>query len=465
VEKLERARLAAEDTRNDSAVAEADLVAAEARRTALVAVLTAERLEDDGARANGSISWAEAARAASNAQRSLSMADARASAVRAARDTERAERKLRALVMVATDRNEAALKDDRAKAAAVLVDSRKRLADARATLQRAEILIKTPATTQYTPRPLEFPRAKTTYRDVPPNTPYPKVSTGRRLALARWIVGRRNPLAARVAVNHVWARHFGEPLVSSMSDFGLRAPRPELAELLDWLAMELIESGWSLKHLHRLIVTSEAYRMQSSTAGRDDANMRIDPDNHFVWRMNARRMEGEVVRDSLLFLAKCLDTTMGGPDLPIDAAEAGARRSFYYRGTRDERIPLLTTFDAPNVEECYRRSETIVPQQALAITNSGMVLTRAAQIADVIDGEVTERPASHAAFVAAAFEGILGRRSTGAEQAECESGLARLAEAFRNEKSANPAGRAPESRARSALVHVLLNHNDFITIR
>ncbi len=246
-----------------------------------------------------------------------------------------------------------------------------------------------------------------------------------------------------------------------MSDFGLRAPRPELADLLDWLAVELIESGWSLKHLQRLIVTSEAYRMQSSTAGGDDANARIDPDNHDLWRMNARRMEGEVIRDSLLFLAGSLDSTLGGPDLPIDSAEAGARRSLYYRGTRDERIPLLTTFDAPNVEECYRRSETIVPQQALAMTNSGMVLTRAAEIARVMDRKDIER----SQFVAAAFERILARPPTRAERAECEAGLARLAVAFKAEATADAAGRTPETRARVALVHVLLNHNDFITIR
>ncbi len=129
---------------------------------------------------------------------------------------------------------------------------------------KAEAAAKAPLTTEYTPRPLEFPRAKTTYRDTPSNAPYKKVSTGRRLALARWIVDRRNPLTARVAVNHVWARHFGEPLVDSMYDFGLRTPRPEHHELLDWLAVEFMESGWSFKHLHRLILTSQAYRMRSA---------------------------------------------------------------------------------------------------------------------------------------------------------------------------------------------------------
>ncbi len=346
-----------------------------------------------------------------------------------------------------------------------MVEARSRQASARKEQARVEALARAPLSTSYTPRALQFPRAKTTYRDVPPNSPYAKVSTGRRLALARWIVDRRNPLAARVAVNHVWARHFGEPLVGSMSDLGLRAPRPELADLLDWLAVELIDSGWSLKHLHRLIVTSEAYRMRSSATGPDDPNIRLDPDNHYAWRMNPRRMEGEVIRDTVLFLAGRLDATMGGPEQPVEFAESGTRRSLYYRTARDERIPLLTIFDAPNVEECYRRHETVVPQQSLALMNSGMVLTAAGRIAAVIDRVVGDRPATRPAFVVAAYERILGRHPEPAEQSACEAGLTRLAATFEAEPSPNAAGRTAEARARSALVHVLLNHNDFITIR
>jgi hypothetical protein len=349
--------------------------------------------------------------------------------------------------------------------AAALVQARGRLTAARQQLARARAAAQQPPSTAYTPRPLEFPRAKTTYRDTPSNAPYARVSTGRRLALARWIVDRRNPLTARVAVNHVWARHFGEPLVSPTSDFGARTARPELIDLLDWLAVELMESGWSLKHLHRLIVTSEAYRMKSSDAGPRDPNVPIDADNRAVWRMNPQRMESEVIRDTLLFLAGRLDPTMGGPDLPIASAEAesGTRRTLYYRVARDERIPLLTMFDAPNVEECYRRSETIVPQQALAMTNSGMVLTKAGEIAAAIDREVGGGPSTRGAFVVSAFERILGRPPTGAERSECAAGLAQLAGAFAAEGAQS--GRPPEARARSALVHVLLNHNDFVTIR
>ena len=350
------------------------------------------------------------------------------------------ERDLKAVPVAVPGRDDA-FKDARTKCAATLAEATKHLEATAKEQARVEALIKAPLTTGYTPRALQFPRAKTTYRDVPPNSPYSKVSTGRRLALARWIVDRRNPLAARVAVNHVWARHFGEPLVGSMSDFGLRTPRPPLADVLDWLAVELIDSGWSLKHLHRLIVTSQAYRMRSSDSGTDDPNARRDPDNRYAWRMNSRRMEGEVIRDSVLYLSGRLDTTIGGPDQPVEFAESGTRRSLYYRTTRDERIPLLSAFDAPNVEECYRRHETVVPQQSLALMNSGMVLAGAVRIAAVIDRAVGEGPATRPAFVLAAYERILGRSPLHAEQAECEAGLARLAAAFEAEPSHDVPGR------------------------
>ena len=174
-------------------------------------------------------------------------------------------------------------------------------------------------------------------------------------------------------------------------------------------------------------------------------------------------MEGEVVRDSVLFLAGRLDPKMGGPELPVAAAEAGTRRTIYYRYASGDNIPFLTMFDAANVTECYRRHETIVPQQALALSNSGMVLDprRRHRVGDRPRGRRRARRARRA-FVDSAFERILGRVPTEAERAECAAGLARLAEAFASEgKNAAP----PEARARSALVHVLLNHNDFVSIR
>jgi hypothetical protein len=463
VERLARAREKVAIAREDLEVADAALSAEGAKRSALVAVLAAERLEDEGAKTRGLASWVAAARAASVAQRALALAEGTHALAQGRRDTARAERWLSGLVTAGTGQTEDRLQEARARAAGALVDARGRLAAARQQMGRAESLAAERLSTAYTPRALEFPRAKTTYRDTPSNAPYARTSSGRRLALARWIVDRNNPLTARVAVNHVWTRHFGEPLVGSMFDFGLRTPRPALAPLLDWLAVELMESNWSLKHLHRLIVSSRAYRMRSAGSGPDDPNAALDADNQFLWRMNARRMEGEVIRDSVLFLAGGLDSRMGGPDLPVAAGENGCRRTLYYRVARDERIPLLSMFDAPNVEECYRRHETIVPQQALALSNSSMVLGRAPEIATAIDDEVGALAAGRAAFVNSAFERVLGRSPSRDERVECEVGLARLAAALATE-CARP-DRTPEARARAAFVHVLINHNDFVTIR
>ena len=457
VEALARARSIARDATEDRAVADSAIAAVEAKRAALVATLGVEHLEDEGAKRARADSWSVAARLALSAQRQAALRDAGHSRRVARRDLERARRALDGLLAAP---NPEAVKVARAQAAASVVAARGRLAAAEPKWASAEVASQAPLTTEYAPRPFAFPRAKTTYRDTPPTTPYANVSTGRRLALARWITDRQNPLAARVAVNHVWARHFGEPLVGSTNDFGLRTARPELQPLLDWLSVEFMESGWSLKALHRLIVTSAAYRMRSTDPGRDDPNATIDPDNHLVWRLNPRRMEGEVVRDSILFLTGRLDPLMGGADLPVASAELGNRRTIYYRYASGASIPLLAAFDAPSVEECYRRYETVVPQQALALSNSGMVISRAGEIAEVIDREVGTGSTTRAAFVESAFERTLGRAATEAERAESVLGLDRLAASL-------PAsgGRSSESRARAALVHVLLNHNDFVTVR
>ena len=202
-------------------------------------------------------------------------------------------------------------------------------------------------------------------------------STGRRLALARWLCDRQNPLTARVAVNHVWARHFGRPLVENVHDFGMRTKPPVQQPLLDWLAVEFMTHDWSLKWLHRLIVTSAAYRMDSGAGSEAADRLAADPDNQYYWRMNPRRMEAEGVRDSLLYLAGDVDWTMGGPPLDCLAGPDSPRRSLYYRYSREDKMEFLMVFDAAAVEECYRRQESIVPQQALALENSDFVWDRA----------------------------------------------------------------------------------------
>ena len=205
---------------------------------------------------------------------------------------------------------------------------------------------------------------------------YPATSTA-ATALARWIASKNNPLTARVAINHIWLRHFGSPLVPTVFDFGLNGKPPTHPALLDWLAVELMDQGWRMKAIHRLIVTSTAYRMQSSSADDEPTGPR-DPENVYLWRMNPRRMEAEVVRDSTLRVADGLDPTMFGPELDQATGLTVPRRSIYFRSSKEKKVTFLEMFDSPNVTDCYRRSETVVPQQALAMVNSSLTLAQGA---------------------------------------------------------------------------------------
>ena len=226
----------------------------------------------------------------------------------------------------------------------------------------------------------------------PPLSPvYPPSSTGRRRALARWITHRDNPLAARMAVNQIWMHHFSAPLVPSVFDFGRNGKPPTIPELLDWLAVELKSSGWRLKPLHRLIVTSACYRMESAAGGPDDPNIARDPANVYYWRMNPRRMEAEAVRDNVLSVAGSLDRTVGGPDLDPELGMKSLRRSLYFRHAKEKRVTFLRLFDSPNVLSCYRRSDSVMPQQALALANS-VALPGAGSAACWQTGERTHVP-------------------------------------------------------------------------
>jgi mono/diheme cytochrome c family protein len=303
---------------------------------------------------------------------------------------------------------------------------------------------------------------------------YPKTSSGRRLALAQWMTHRSNPLTARVAINHIWLRHFGKPLVPTVVNFGQNGKPPSHPELLDWLACEFMEKNWSMKAIHRLMVTSNTYRMRSSSTEPAHPNRSIDSENEFLWRMNSRRMEAEIVRDSLLSVAGQLDTTVGGPDLEESQAEHNYRRSIYFRHTPDSQAMFLKLFDAPDPTDCYKRDESIVPQQALALANSKLSYTQARLLARKISGE-SQQKAGDSQFIRDAFEITLGRPPTEKELAESTSFLRQQKTLFVSPKgltllpagtaSAVPPSQEPSLRARENLVHVLFNHNDFVTIR
>ena len=304
---------------------------------------------------------------------------------------------------------------------------------------------------------------------------YPATSTGRRLALGRWITSRTNPLTARVAINHLWLRHFGQPLVPTVFDFGLNGKPPSHPELLDWLAVELMENGWKMKPIHKLIVMSQTYGQQSLSV--NESNRTRDPDNLYLWRANSKRMEAEVVRDATLQVANHLDLTSGGPELDEASGMQVPRRSLYFRNSKEKKMTFLDTFDRPNVVDCYRRSDSIIPQQALAMANSPLALAESRRLARQLSDEVGASPdlSQSPAFVLAAFEQILNRPPTSDEREECLAFLmtqsAKLADPASLAKFTGgaathvPPSENPLQRARENLVHVLLNHNDFITIR
>jgi hypothetical protein len=299
---------------------------------------------------------------------------------------------------------------------------------------------------------------------------YPRTSTGRRAALARWIASTDNPLTARVAVNHLWAWHFGRPLVETTFNFGRSGKRPSHPELLDWLAVQLMENGWQMKELHRLIVTSSAYRMRSHLGGRDDPNHKIDPDDRLLWRFPTTRMEAEVVRDSILYAAGELDLTMGGQEIPHEQGLTSRRRSLYFAHHGESRMEFLELFDEANPCDAYRRTISVLPQQALALSNSGLELRQGRALAHKLWQAVASDPACESTFITAAFEQVLGRPPSEAEQKASAAFLARQVLLFKANKPAGEAGSDGPSadsaeRARENLVHALFNHNDFVTIR
>lgn len=279
-----------------------------------------------------------------------------------------------------------------------------------------------------------------------PELKFPPTSTGRRSALARWITDPRHPLTARVAVNHIWMRHMGAPLVPTVFDFGRNGKPPALPELLDWLAAEFIESGWSMKHLHRLIVTSEAYRRGSSLRGAEQ-NLALDPDNLYWWRRTPGRMESQVIRDSLIALAGRLDNQFGGPPVPPDGQSDSLRRSLYFFHSNNDRNQFLTVFDEALVTECYRREQSVVPQQALALANSGLAHDAAADVARRLATD------DDAGLIRRAWMLVLGIDPNPQELAASQQALDHW------RASGRPA------QAPAHLVWALFNHNDFVTIR
>jgi Protein of unknown function (DUF1553)/Protein of unknown function (DUF1549) len=313
-------------------------------------------------------------------------------------------------------------------------------------------------------------------------------TTGRRRALAEWITRPDHPLTARVMVNRLWQNHFGRGIVATPSDFGNQGLAPSHPKLLDWLATEFIAQGWSMKAMHRLMVTSATYR-QSSMASAD--TIENDPENTLFSRMFRRRLEGEAVRDALLLVSGQLDTRMGGPsvfpDLPPgvktqirgawDRSPSAAdrnRRSIYVFVRRNLKYPLFDAFDAPDSNvTCPERNVSVNAPQALMLLNSDLVLEQARAVAGRVLAIVDDRN-DPAQLIKQSYRLALSRKPDpqeivrGVSFLESQAGLTSpLPTDSKNPDLPTPLPEGVDPSRGAALVdfcHVLLNLNEFVFV-
>jgi len=269
----------------------------------------------------------------------------------------------------------------------------------------------------------------------------------RRRHFAEWLTDPRNPLPARVMVNRVWHWHFGLGLVATPNDFGAGGSPPSHPEMLDWLSARFIGQGWSLKSLHRLIVTSETYQQSSQF---DPAAAAVDADNRLLWRFSPRRLEGEAVRDAMLAVSGLLNRQMGGPGFrpftttefnatfyhPVDRPEPEFNRRTVYRiNVNSGKDPLLESLDCPDPSvKTPRRGITTTPLQALELMNNPFVQRQTAQFAERVSAESNHDAARS---IDRAYQLTLGRSPTAAELTQAtaavrERGLASLCWALLN---------------------------------
>jgi len=314
-------------------------------------------------------------------------------------------------------------------------------------------------------------------------------TSGRRLALAQSLTDGKHPLTARVLVNRVWLHHFGRGIVASPGDFGFLGQRPTHPDLLDWLASEFVAQGWSMKKLHKLLMTSTAYR-QSSV--RDPKKDRVDPDNQLYARMSPRRLEAETVRDALLAVSGKLNDKMFGPPVPVMEDEVGQviigkenkdgegkvaakidlqggefRRSLYIQVRRSRPLGMLEAFDAPVMEpNCEVRNASTVAPQSLMLMNNTTVVEFAGHFAERIvrdAGQDTAAQGKRAWWLTFAREPA---------KAELERGVAFLngqleffrANAPKPDPSARTTAPSPEHQALANFCHALFSANEFLYV-
>jgi len=314
-------------------------------------------------------------------------------------------------------------------------------------------------------------------------------TSGRRLAFARWLTSDDHPLTARVIANRVWLHHFGRGLVITPGDFGILGEAPTHPELLDWLASELRENGWSIKHLHRLIVNSTTYRQSLRT---DEKYFTLDPDNKLYGGRDPRRLEAEAIRDGILRVSGKLNLKPFGPPIPVMADRVGQwvigienlnagrpgpvipmngeefRRSVYVQVRRSRPLAVLDTFDLPLMEpNCEARSSSTVAPQSLMLMNSDFIVEQSEHFAERVHAEAG---ADLQAQAVQAWRLAFLRPPTESEITTALTFLADQTEAFRQRLGSAAADkkkddkRTPEQYALASLCQILLSSNEFLYV-
>ncbi len=324
---------------------------------------------------------------------------------------------------------------------------------------------------------------------LPPEKAPAGGSSGRRLALANWLTDSKQPLTSRVLVNRIWMHHFGKGLANTVGDFGRLGARPTHPELLDWLASEFMAKGWRAKHLHRLILTSTAYR-QAST--REPIKDKLDADNQLLGRFPIRRLEAEAVRDAMLAVSGKLNPKMFGSPVPVVEDDAGiiiigkpnrdaayrlgdesvaageeSRRSVYIQVRRSKPLNVLDTFDWAKAEpNCEARNSSTATPQALALMNGTFVIQQAEFFAERVRRDAGTDPASQ---VARAWKLAYGCEPSEREKAGALAFLKDATVAFSKAPPApkHPKGTVPppsEAKALAAFCQALLSSNRFLYV-
>jgi mono/diheme cytochrome c family protein len=297
-------------------------------------------------------------------------------------------------------------------------------------------------------------------------------TSGLRLAFSNWLGSRENPLTARVIVNRIWQHHFGKGIVETPDNFGKMGTPPSNQELLDWLAVNFMENGWTAKRLHKMILTSTVYRQSSEQE--NQAAKAADPENKLLWRMNMRRLEAEALRDSILSASGKLDLTMGGPPVllqmrpdgletvsPKETASNQNRRSVYLLARRTYPLTMLGLFDFPIIDaNCTRRVPSSTPLQALTLMNDEFVVQSAEQLAQRA-AKIAGDNESRVKKIEALYSIALLRKPTQAEILACEEHLKKQYELF---TQANVAPAEADRRAFDTLSQALLSSNEFLYI-